>query len=100
MSDRNINYSIVIMTLIDFLSKSPQSAYSADQLANILGLSSEVIAQTLQGMQSSGMVRIEWYNGTYFYGFNYRNPDARKFATLFHTPTIRDLVQGGVRWYQ
>ena len=97
MSDRNINYSIVIMTLIDFLSKSPQSAYSADQLANILGLSSEVIAQTLQGMQSSGMVRIDWYNGTYFYGFNYRNPDARSFATLFDVPTIRGIVQG-VRW--
>ena len=94
MTGGNINFSIVIMALIDILSRNPQSAYSADQLANITGLSSEVIALTLQGMRSSGMVRIEWYNGTFFYGFNYRNPGARKFATLFDAPTIRDIVQG------
>ena len=97
MIDKNINFSIVIMALIDILSGNPRSAYSADQLANITGLSSEVIAQTLQGMLTSGMARIERYNGTYVYGFNYRNPNARKFATLFDTPTIRDIVQG-IRW--
>ena len=85
------------MTLIHFLSRNPRSAYSADQLANITGFSSEVIAQTLQGMLSSGMVRIERCDATYFYGFNYRNPNARKFATLFDTPTIRDIALG-VRW--
>jgi len=93
MAYPRINYTALMMTLLDFLGRDPENAYHVRELARRTGISVGAVSMTLTALQGSGLVEMERKGGLKLYRFNTFSPVARQFKVLFTVHRVRDLVE-------
>ena len=93
MNDYGLNYSALMMGLLDFLGRDPDTFYHVREISRLTGISVGAVSMTLHGMESTHMVDGIEKGGLKLYRFNMHNPVSRQFKVLFTITWIRGLVE-------
>ena len=93
MNDYGLNYSALMMGLLDFLGRDPDTFYHVREISRLTGISVGAVSITLRGMESTHMVDGVEKGGLKLYRFNMFNPVSRQFKVLFTITWIRGLVE-------
>jgi len=88
-----MNYTEVMLRLLDFLGQDPDAAYHVREVAEKAGVSTGSASITLRALKGSGLVTLEERGGLKLYSFNLSNPVARQFKVLFTVHRLNDLVE-------
>src|SRR5712692_1433104 len=87
-----MNYTEVMLRLLDFLGQDPDAAYHVREVAEKAGVSTGSASITLRFLEGSGLLSLEERGGLKLYSFNLSNPVARQFKVLFTVHRLNDLV--------
>ena len=93
MNDYGLNYSALMMGLLDFLGRDPDTFYHVREISRLTGVSVGAVSITLRAMESTHMVEGIEKGGLKLYRFNMFNPVSRQFKVLFTITRLRGLVE-------
>jgi len=89
-----MNYTEVMLRLLDFLGQDPDAAYHVREVAEKAGVSTGSASITLRFLEGSRLLSLEERGGLKLYSFNLFNPVARQFKVLFTVNRLNDMVEG------
>lgn len=86
------NYSAIMLHLLHFLGRDPDSSYHVREIAEKSGVSVGAASITLRAMKGTGLVTSEERGSMKFYTFNLFNPLSREWKVLFNIQDLKGLV--------
>ena len=92
MNDSGLNYTRVMLTVLDFLSRHPDRAYYVREVAEEAGVSTGAASITLTSLHGRRLIDLEEKGGLKLYRINLLNPVSRQFKVLFSVHRLEKLV--------
>ncbi len=92
MNKTPLNYTAVMLALLDFLGRDPDNSYHVRELAEKAGVSVGAASVTLRAMHGSRLIELEEKGAMKFYRFNLLDPVARQFKVLFTIERLKVLI--------